>query len=148
MNGKEKKMISVLLKLYPIIPIVLLTVTVLLSINFRSKTSHYSECTGIITGFYENTTENRLGSYENKAISPIVSYSVDGKAYEFIGNYYSTSMKVGNEVNVIYDKNNVSRATIKTGLYFAPIITGSLTLLFLLPIIIYFILKSKGIINF
>lgn len=148
MNCKVKNMISVLIKLYPIVPIILLVVTILLVFNCKNKINRYNECVGTITGFYENTAETRLGSYENKAISPIVSYTVNGKSYEFIGKYYSTTMKVGNEVNVMYDKDDVSKATIKTGLYFAPIITGALTLLFTLPIIIYIILTSKGIINF
>jgi len=57
-------------------------------------------------------------------------------------------MKVGQEVKVLYNKEDNSKATIKTGIYFAPIITGGLTLLFILPIIIYLVLKSKGIISF
>lgn len=148
MNCKVKKMISELLKLYIIVPIVLLAVTILLIFNCKNKINRYNECIGTITSFHENTAETRLGSYENKAISPVVSYTVDGQSYEFIGNYYSTTMKVGKEITVMYDKDDASKATIKTGLYFAPIITGSLTLLFILPIIIYIILKSKGIINF
>lgn len=148
MNDKVKNMISMLLKLYTIVPIILLAVTIFLFFNCKNKINRYNECVGTITGFYENTTENRVGSYENKAISPVISYSVNGHSYEFIGNYYSTTMKVGNEITVMYEKDDASKATIKTGLYIAPIITGSLTLLFILPISIYVILKNKGIINF
>lgn len=141
-------MIYLLMKLYFIVPLVLLVVTVILINNANSKMKNYNECRGTIVRFYENTSQLRVSSYENKAISPVISYTVNGKTYEFIGNYYSTSMKVGQQVNVLYSKSDCSKATIKTGVFFAPIITGGLTVLFILPIVIYVILKSKGIINF
>lgn len=141
-------MIETLMKLYIFVPIILFVVTLVLIVNGNHKMHKYNECTGTIVRFYENTSELRVGSYETKAVSPVVSYSVNGRTYEFTGNYYSTSMKVGQEVKVLYNKEDNSKATIKTGIYFAPIITGGLTLLFILPIIIYLVLKSKGIISF
>lgn len=141
-------MISVLVRLYPIVPVILLTVTVFLLRNCKNKAAHYNECPGIITGFHENTAETRLGSYETKAISPVVSYTVAGRSYEFIGKYCSTAMKVGDEVPVMYHKDDASKAAIKTGVYFGPIVTGALALLSLLPIVICSILKSKGLISF
>ena len=141
-------MIEILMKLYVFVPIILFVVTLILIVNGNNKMNKYNECTGTIVRFYENTSELRVGSYETKAVSPVVSYSVNGRTYEFTGNYYSTSMKVGQEVKVLYNKEDNSKATIKTGIYFAPIITGGLTLLFILLIIIYLVLKSKGIISF
>lgn len=141
-------MIEILMKLYVFVPIILFVVTLILIVNGNNKMNKYNECTGTIVRFYENTSELRVGSYETKAVSPVVSYSVNGRTYEFTGNYYSTSMKVGQEVKVLYNKEDNSKATIKTGIYFAPIITGGLTLLFILPIIIYLVLKSEGIISF
>ena len=141
-------MIEILMKLYVFVPIILFVVTLIFIVNGNNKMNKYNECTGTIVRFYENTSELRVGSYETKAVSPVVSYSVNGRTYEFTGNYYSTSMKVGQEVKVLYNKEDNSKATIKTGIYFAPIITGGLTLLFILPIIIYLVLKSKGIISF
>lgn len=141
-------MIEILMKLYVFVPIILFVVTLILIVNGNNKMNKYNECTGTIVRFYENTSELRVGSYETKAVSPVVSYSVNGRTYEFTGNYYSTSMKVGQEVKVLYNKEDNSKATIKTGIYFAPIITGGLTLLFILTIIIYLVLKSKGIISF
>lgn len=148
MDNRVKNIMSVLIKLYPIIPIVLLIVTVCLIVNSKNKLERYHECVGTIVGFYENTAETRLNSYESKAISPVVSYSVDGVSYEFIGKYYSTTMQEGNKVSVMYNKNDPSKAAIKTGLFLAPLITGALTLLFVLPIVIYIVLKSKGLVNF
>lgn len=141
-------MIEILIKCYTIVPIVLFIVTLILIVNGNNKMNKYNECSGTIVRFYENTSELRVGSYETKAVSPVVSYSVNGKTYEFTGNYYSTSMKVGQEVKILYNKEDHSKATIKTSIYFAPIIMGGLTLLFILPIIIYAVLKSKGFINF
>lgn len=143
-----KRMIDLLLKLYIIVPVILLVVTIILIVNANNKMAKYDVCQGTIIKFYENTSELRVGSYETKAVSPVVSYTVNGKSYEFIGNYYSTTMKVGQQVDVMYSKTDVSKATIKTGLYFGPAITGGLTILFILPIIIYIVLKSKGLINF
>lgn len=140
-------MMDLLMKLYMIIPAILLIVTITLIVNGNNKLKNYNECTGTIVRFYENTSELRVDAYESKAVSPVISYMVNGKNYEFIGNYYSTSMRVGQKVNVLYDKSDCTKATIKTGIYFPPIITGGLTLLFILPFIIFVILKSKGILN-
>lgn len=148
MRLKVRRMVNILMKLYVIVPAVLLIVTIALVANGYNKTKKYNECTGTIVRFYENTSELRVGSYESKSISPVISYSVSGKTYEFTGNYYSTSMKVGQEVKVLYNKEDNSKASIKTGIYFAPVITGGLALLFILPLIIYAVLKSKGIISF
>lgn len=112
------------MKLYVFVPIILFVVTLILIVNGNNKMNKYNECTGTIVRFYENTSELRVGSYETEAVSPVVSYSVNGRTYEFTGNYYSTSMKVGQEVKVLYNKEDNSKATIKTGIYFAPIITG------------------------
>lgn len=141
-------MVEMLVKYYIVVPAILFAVTVVLILNYYNKINRYNECTGIIVRFYENTSELMLGAYETKAVSPVVSYSINGRTYEFTGNYYSTSMKVGQEIKILYSREDNSKATIKTGVYFAPIITGGLTFLFILPIIIYGVLRSKGIINF
>ena len=99
-------MIEIFVKLYIFVPIILFVVTLLLIANGNNKIKKYNECTGTIVRFYENTSELRVDSYETKAVSPVVSYSVNGRNYEFIGNYYSTSMKVGQDVKVIYNKKD------------------------------------------
>lgn len=147
-EDRNRRMIDLLIKLYILVPAILLVITIGLIVNLNIKIAKYKVCQGTIIGFYENTSELRVGSYEKKAVSPIVSYTVNGHTYEFVGNYYSTSMNIGQQVNVMYSKADASKATIKSGLYFAPAITGGLTILFILPIIIYIVLKSKGLINF
>lgn len=139
-------MIGIFMKLYIIVPLILFIVTVVLIINGVNKTKRYDECTGVIIAFRESTAY-KVDSYGKKAISPIVEYQVNGHKYEFVGNFYATNMSVGKKVNVMYDKDDFTKATIKTGIYVAPIITGGLTIFFVLPIIIFVILKAKNIIN-
>lgn len=129
-----------------IVTAVLYIVTGILIVNAKNKLKGFNECTGTITRFYENTSALRVGNDARRAVSPVVSYFVNGRGYEFIGNYFSTSMKIGQPVNVLYSKDDFSKATIKTGVYIAPIITGGLAVSFTLPIIICLVLKAKGII--
>lgn len=140
-------MLKILMNLYFIVPLILLITTVLLIINGINKTKQYEQCAGTIVGLYENISGPFVNAGE-KRVSPIVSYSVNGQSYEFVGNYYSTNMVVGQEVEVLYKKDDYTKAFIKTGIFFAPIVTGGLTILFIIPIIIFAVLKSKNIINF
>ncbi len=54
-------------------------------------------------------------------------------------------MQVGQEIAILYTKENYGDVVIKEGLYFVPIITGSLTLVFGIVIIVFVILKKTGI---
>ena len=125
--------------------IILLAVTAVLVVHGMRRNASFLSCTGTIIGFYENSAEGRVGSYENTAISPVVEYKVNGTRYEMIGKYYSTSMKVGGTVEVLYSEEDPSVASIKTGLFFAPIVTGALAAAFLLLYIVFCIVKNKGI---
>ena len=125
---------------------ILFVVTIALAANAVKKKNNYSVCKGTITGFHENSSEAVLGEYEASSVAPVVQYTVDGKTYEFIGKYYSTSMKVGGQVDVLYNPADVSIATIKAGVNFAPIITGSLTVVFFIISILFFVLRKKGIV--
>lgn len=123
-------------KLYIVIPIVLLVVTIFIYINSFRKFKNYKKADGTIIDFYENTNEVRLNSYEHKAISPVISYKVNETEYEFIGNFCSTSMKKGDVVTILYDPHNPKKASIKNGLYFAPIILSLLTTISFIVLII------------
>ena len=140
-------MIEILMKLYIVVPLILLIVTVVLIFNIVKKANRCEECMGEIVAFRKSTAYG-VDSYGKKAISPIVEYQVKGQKYQFVGNYYSTNMTVGKKVNVMYDKNDFAKATIKTGIYVAPIITGGLAIFFILPIIIFAVLKANNMINF
>ena len=125
-----------------LVSFVLFTITVLLIVKSKNKLENYNQCKGIIVSFCKNTSETRVKSYESEAISPVVSYEVDGKKYEHIGNYYSTRMRLGQMVDVFYDKNDATKATLKTGLYFAPAITGGLAgFFFVATVVVLFLLK-------
>lgn len=125
--------------------IILMVVTTILIIHGQKRNSTFHECSGTIVNFYKNSVEGRLGSYESVAISPVVEYEVNGARYELIGKYYSTNMKIGDTIKILFDEDNPSVASIKTELYFAPIITGSLALVLLVISGIFLIIKSKGI---
>ena len=53
-------------------------------------------------------------------------------------------MRIGQKIQILYDLEDHSKATIKAGLYLAPIITGGIALLFLLLGIVMLVLASGG----
>jgi len=129
-----------------VVAMILLIVTVLLIVNAVKKKNNYSVCRGVITGFHENRSEAVLGDYEDSSVAPIVQYTVNGKTYEIIGRYYSTSMKIGKQVDVLYNPSNASIATLKTGVNIAPIITGALCAVFFIISVLLFLLRATGVI--
>lgn len=126
--------------------VILLIVTVCLASGAKKKLANRAECLGTITGFQENTSAMFRNEYDGPRLSPIVSFSVGGKTYEFIGRYLDTSMKVGKQVTVLYDKDNPANASIKTGVWIAPVITGALALLFGIFAIVLNVVKNFGLI--
>ena len=126
---------------------VLVIVTVALAISGAKKNATFQECNGRIIDFYENSSRAYLDEYESVSISPVVEYTVHGTRYEFVGGYYSTDMKIGDDIIVLYDPFDPADATIKSGTIFAPIITGMIAAIFLILATVYFVIKSKGLIN-
>lgn len=145
-DGRVKRMLDYIFGALMGAAIILTIVTVILCVNGTKKRSTYKECNGIITRFYENSTEGALGSYESVSVSPVVEYIVNGARYEFVGKFYSTNMKVGQKITVLYNPNDPSIASIKSGTLFAPIITGVLAVVFLIPAVVYYVIKAKGLI--
>ena len=139
-------MLVLLGPLFALVAAVLLIVTIILVSNGSKRIKNTNECTGVITGFYTDTSNMFLDDYERRRISPIISYTVEGKSYEFVGNYYDTTMKEGQNVKVLYDKEDCTKASIKTGVYLAPIITGALTVLFGILASAFIIVKNLGLI--
>lgn len=140
------RMLNTIFSILFIAAVILVVVTVFLLHNANRKKSEFLKCTGTITGFHENTSEMRLSDYETKAISPIVEYMVDGQRYEFVANFYSTSMKVGDKYDVLYDPADHSAATLQKGTVFAPVITGGIGVVLLIISLVYFFVRHKGII--
>ncbi len=145
-SDRVKKMIDIIFSVVLAAGIILFIVTVFLVISGVKKNLSYNECNGTIVRFYENSSEGRVGSYETVSISPVVKYEVKGKEYEFIANFYSTNMKIGQETTILYDPADPSKAAIKSGTFFAPIVTGALAVVFLIAAIVYFIIKANGMI--
>lgn len=129
-----------------LVSLILLIVTVALAVNHTRKMKHYAECTGIIERFWKR--KSPLQDAGKSLISPIVSYTVDGKNYTLVGNYCTRDMKVGQEITLLYDTNDPSEATVKRGLYVAPLITGALTVFAIFAVCIFIALKLSGLIVF
>lgn len=140
---------GIFITVFLIAAIILLVVTFFLCVNVYIKNKKYVKCTGEIIDFdiAKSTMHMDYRSYQ-RYIWPIISYTVDGINYVYKGNFYSTNMKVGKKVTVFCHKEDYSKASMKGFVYFAPLITGGIAIVFMIPIIILLILKSNGIINF
>ncbi|HHT15191.1 MAG TPA: hypothetical protein GXZ86_04875 [Clostridiales bacterium] len=117
------------LALYLIAPAILLIVTLILVRHAFKKLDNCLPTEGTIVRFQKTSS-----------MMPVVSYNVDGVDYVFVGNYSSSRMRIGQSIKILYSIDDHSKATIKAGLYLAPIITGGIALLFLLPVIVMLVL--------
>lgn len=131
---------------FPVVAVIMVIITVILAINGSKKLQNRAECTGTIVGFYKDTTAMMRNDYETYRISPIVSYTVNGKTYEIKGNYYDTTMKEGKQVTLLYELDDPAKATIKTGVWLGPVITGGIALLFIILSIAFTVVKNMGLI--
>lgn len=144
-NERAEKMMNGIFIALLIASVILVAVTGVLIVNAHKKNSEYRRCMGKIIGFYENTSEMRLSDGEMVAISPVVAYEVDGQQYEFVANFYSTSMELGDLCDVLYSPHDPSSATLRKGTVFAPIITGGIAVVLLVISLVFFLAKHKGI---
>lgn len=138
-------MLHFIFSVFLVVSFVLVIVTVVLGINGAKKNATFQECNGTIIEIYEGSSEGIVGSYDRVPIYPVVEYTVHGTRYEFVGGYYSADMKVGDDVVVLYDPFDPSVASMKSGTFFAPIVTGAIAAVFLILTITYFVIKSKGL---
>ncbi len=135
------------MKLYPLVPLCLMVVTAILAARRRKKLSSCKQCTGTIVRFCKKKATHVSNTYGREVLSPVIAYTVDGETHEFIGGYYSTFMKVGKTYTVLYDEEDCSKASLKGGMLAAAMITGAAALVSFIPIVVYAILKSKGILS-
>lgn len=119
-----------------IVPIIFLIITIILIIKLIKRNKEYVEGVGTITDFHKNTNEMRLKDYETEAISPVITYEVNGTKFDFIGNYYSTTMKIGDKIKIMYNQNNPKDATTKKGLNLTVVILGSFTIISFIVLIV------------
>lgn len=130
-------MFDLFTRLYPVLPCILITVTIFLCYNTYNKMKNYTEIEGEIMDFSKSRTNMRMGGEPAYSVSPIVEYTVNGQKYKYAGNFYSSSMKKGNKVKLMCDENNPEKVVIKTGLFFFPAIVGIMSLFSLIPIFIF-----------
>lgn len=129
-------MLEIFQNCFFIIPIIFLIITVILIIKLIKRNKKYVDGVGTITDFHKNTNEMRLNDYENEAISPIITYEVNGTKFDFVGNCYSTTMKVGDKIKIMYNPNNPKEATTKKGLSLAVVILGAFTIVSFIVLIV------------
>lgn len=130
-------MLPVIFKTLFVVALLLLVITFILIARTKKAQRDCCVCVGWIVGFQHSASENMLDDYETEAISPVVRYSVGGRQYEFVGNYYATTMKIGDRVEVLYNRQDASRARLKKGCYLAPGITGAVAAVFILLFMVY-----------
>ena len=129
-------MLEIFQNCFFIVPIIFLIITIILIIKLVKRNKEYVESIGTITDFYKNTSEMRLNNHETEAISPVITYEVNGTKFEFIGNYYSTTMKIGDKIKIMYKKSNPKEATTKKGLNLAVVILGTFTIVSFIVLIV------------
>lgn len=131
-------------KILSIVTAIMIFITAVLTINCIYRKLTYQECKGIIVDF-KNSGSN-FDSSEGAA--PVIEYTVGNNNYKFIGNFTSTSMRIGDKVSVLYRSDDESKAVMKSGLVFAPIVTGFISIMFLIvSIAFYCALKRKFLID-
>ena len=129
-------MLEIFQNCFFIVPIIFLIITIILIIKLVKRNKEYVESIGTITDFYKNTSEMRLNNHETEAISPVITYEVNGTKFEFIGNYYSTTMKIGDKIKIMYKTSNPKEATTKKGLNLAVVILGTFTIVSFIVLIV------------
>ena len=129
-------MLEIFQNCFFIIPIIFLIITIILIIKLIKRNKEYVEDVGTITDFHKNTNEMRLKDYETEAISPVITYDVNGTKFDFIGNYYSTTMKIGDKIKIMYNQNNPKDATTKKGLNLTVVILGAFTIISFIVLIV------------
>ena len=140
-------MLKYIFRAFAFVCLILIIVTVFLVISAIKKTENYLSSTGSIIGFHESSVAASVDSYNEKNIAPIISFDANGQNYKILGNFCSTSMKIGDKIDILYDASNPNKAVIKKGLFLAPAITGALALLFGFLTIAYIIVRHTGAIN-
>lgn len=147
-NGNEitdagKKVVwhilGIVSKIFLVVSIIFVVVAAIVFVVDLNAQNNSEECVGTIVGFDIDVS----GADGDISKFPIVSYSVNGQDYKFVSNYYSSSMEAGDDVEVLYDRDNWSDATIKSGLFFIPIVFGIIAIVFGIVAIVMIVVRRK-----
>lgn len=111
----------------------LLVILSVFELSYHKKVKSYQETNGTIVDL--------LGGFGGTGhrIIPLINYEVDGNPHEFKSDYYSTDMNIGDNITILYDKNNPDEAVVKESLYFLPSIFGFTSAVFAILSAIFFI---------
>lgn len=142
-------MLTLFFKLYFILPLMLFILTIGLAVRSSRRLKYYIEDVAVIVGFRTKYGEV-YDHFDNlhRDVLPILKYTVNGQEYECLGHCLSTGMKVGDEVKIMYSQDDCENISMKLGLYIAPMITGVLTVFATVALIVFVVLRSKGILIF
>ena len=117
---------DVLIKCSIIVPIILYIITAWLIVNSRRKLKNSQAHIGTIVRLEPRSTSAGADTgHHHTVYCPIISYTVDGQTYEFVADYFSSSMKVGKDVRIRYSTEDPSKATVEARLYVVPVVVGS-----------------------
>lgn len=135
-------MIPIIFKALLAAALLLLAVTFVLLAGAKKAERDSCKGEGYIVGFRHSSSEIMLDDYETTSISPVVRYTAGGREYEFVGSYYATTMKIGDKVEVLYDRQDASKARLSRGRYLAPIVTGAIAGVFIILYVAYLFTKK------
>ncbi len=133
---------EILLKSLVIIPIILWGVTAFLLRRSSHRLNNYYETTGTIVRMEERDKMFRAMKDWQHEIMPVIAYTINGTTYECDSDYFSSSMKPGKKLKIMYDCNDFSKATVKKGLYIGPTVTGIMALCFTIAYIIVLVILN------
>jgi len=133
-------MIDNIIILIIITDIVLFIVASSLFYKDISKIKKYEKTTGEIIDIKKRDSLDPE-NVDRVIISPIIKYFFNNKEYEFEGKYCSPNSKIGDKIEILYDKDNPKKVCVKKGLFIAPIITGGIAIIFLIGLVIFFIIN-------
>ncbi len=134
---------EILIKALVIIPLILWVVTAFLLRRSSHKLNNYYETTGTIVRMEERKKMFRASNDWRTEITPVIAYTINGTTYECDSDYFSSSMKPGKKIKIMYNCNDFSKATVKKGLYLGPAITGIMAVCFTAAYIIALVLLNK-----
>ena len=94
--------------LFPVVAVVLGIVVIVLGCKkLSSKKNYDASVTGVITGIEREWTGTDGDGFDQYEYTVYVSYEIDGKKYENVRfPVYDSSMKKGDEVEILYQSSN------------------------------------------
>lgn len=132
-------MVSFIINIIIVIDVILFLISILLFSKSMKKIKNYKKTTGEIIDIKKRDSLDPE-NVDRVIISPIIKYFLNNKEYKFEGKYCSPNSKIGDKIEILYDKDNPKKVCVKKGLFIAPIITGGIAIIFLIGLAIYFLI--------